>query len=200
MNPAAAVPPRPTLSRGLRIALVTLVALGVPLGVAIIWLTWWSAVSWVGVFLLAFSPMSAASLVSRFFPSAKFRPAMMRYRDRLGITMVIYFMTLLLTTELYRRGYTAGVLGWALAILPALPIVAIFGLYARYFQEETDEMMRKMVMTSLIWSGALTLCEATVWGFLETFEKVPHLWMWAAPVAFFAQTGITGPLAGRKFA
>jgi hypothetical protein len=56
-----------------------------------------------------------------------------------------------------------------------------------------------MVMNSLVWSGAATLCEATVWGFLETFGKAPHLWMWAVPVAFFAQLAVTGPLAAWRY-
>lgn len=181
------------------IALVGLALLGAPLGGLIIWLTWWSAWSWAGVALLSFSPMVAARLAVRLLAKDRMRPAMRRYNNRLALTMVVYVVTLMVTTELYRRGLAAGPLGYVLALLPAIPILGIFALYGRYFREETDEFQRQMVMTSLIWSGAATLCEATVWGFLETFGKAPHVWMWAVPVAFFAQLAITMPLAARRF-
>lgn len=181
------------------IGLVALAALGAPAGGLVLWLTWWSAWSWVGVALLSFSPMVAARLVSRFYPQAQMRPALSRFNNRLVLTMMVYVATLMGTTELYRRGLAAGPLGYLLALLPAIPILGIFALYGRYFREETDEFQRKMVMTSLIWSGAATLCEATVWGFLETFGKAPNVWMWAVPVAFFAQLAITSPLAYRRY-
>lgn len=181
------------------IGLVVLAALGVPAGGLIIWLTWWSPWSWIGVALLSFSPMVAARLVSRWFPQAQMRPALSRFNNRLVLTMAVYVVTLMATTELYRRGLADGALGYGLALLPALPILGIFGLYGRYFREESDELQRQMVMTSLIWSGAATLCEATVWGFLETFGKAPHIWMWAVPVAFFAQLAITSPLVHRRY-
>jgi hypothetical protein len=187
------------LPRPARIALVALAAAGMPAGLVVVWLTWWSAWSWLGVALMSFSPMLAARLASRFFTVAGMRPAMRRYSNRLAATMVLYFVILLAVTQAYREGLAVGPLGYLLAILPAIPILAIFVLYGRYFREETDEVMRDIVMTSLVWSGALTLCEATVWGFLETFGKAPNLWMWVVPVAFFAQLGITGAVAGRKF-
>ena len=185
--------------RRLRIALVVLVAAGFPLGVAIVVATWWSNWSWIGAALMSFSPMAAAMLASRLFKAAQMRPAMRRYGRRLALNMIAYFAVLMAATMLYRRGLTEGPLGYVIAVAPALPIIGVFVIIARFLAEETDEFIRKIVLSSLVWSGALTLCEATVWGFLETFGKAPHVWMWAAPVAFFAQLGITMPLAGRKY-
>ena len=187
------------LPRPARASLVALAALGAPAGGLIIWLTWWSDWSWAGVLLLSFSPMVAAMLYSRFFKPAETRPAMRRYRNRLAVNMAIYVVLLMAATELARRGWAAGPLGYVLALAPAAPIVAVFLLYGRYFREETDELQKTLVMTSLVWSGAATLCEATVWGFLETFGKAPHVWLWAVPVVFFGQLAITGPLAARRY-
>jgi MFS family permease len=197
LSPSAS---QPGLSRSARIGIVALVSAGLPLGGLILWLSWWHWWSWIGVALISFSPMVAARLVSRFFKAAEMRPAMRRYNNRLMVTMVGYFLLLLLAIQGFRAGWISGPLGYGLALVPALPLVAIFALYGRYFQEETDEVQRAIVMTGLVWSGAASLCEATVWGFLEMFGKAPHLWLWAVPVAFFAQLGITGPLAARKFA
>lgn len=193
---ATAERPSPT---PLAIGLIVLAALGVPAGGLIVWLTWWSPWSWIGVGLMSFSPMVAARLAARLIPNAQMRPALARFNNRLVATMIVYVATLMATTELYRRGYAAGPLGYGLALLPAIPILGIFALYGRYFREESDEFQRQMVMTSLIWSGAATLCEATVWGFLETFGKAPNIWMWAVPVAFFAQLAITAPLVHRRY-
>jgi hypothetical protein len=193
-------PWQPGLSRGARLAIVVMAAAGAPLGGLIIWLTWWHWWSWIGVGLMSFSPMVAARLVSRFFKAAAMRPAMRRYSNRLMVTMIGYFLLLMLAIQGFRAGWIAGPFGYVLAVVPALPLLAVFALYARYFREETDEVQRAMVMTSLVWSGAASLCEATVWGFLEMFGKAPHVWLWAVPVAFFAQLGITGPLAARKYA
>jgi hypothetical protein len=198
MSSEEIITPRP-ISRSVRIGLVALAAAGAPLGLILVWLTWWTTWSWAGVALLSFSPMLAARLASGLSPAAEMRPAMRRYSNRLALTIMAYFVALLATTEAYRAGLAAGPLGYLLAILPALPILGVFGLYGRYLREETDEVLRSIVMTSLVWSGAATLCEATIWGFLETFGKVPNLWMWTVPVAFFAQLGITGPLAGRRY-
>jgi quinol-cytochrome oxidoreductase complex cytochrome b subunit len=124
---------------------------------------------------------------------------MRRYSTRLMVNMAGYFVLLVAAVEAYQRGWSAGPFGYVLAIVPALPILGLFVLYARYFREETDEVQRAMVMTSLVWSGAASLCEATVWGFLEMFGKAPHIFLWIVPVAFFAQIAITGPLAARRF-
>lgn len=31
------------------------------------------------------------------------------------------------------------------------------------------------------------------------FGKAPHLWLWVVPIAFFAQMGVTMPLALRRY-
>ena len=182
-----------------RIALVGLAAAGAPVGLAVVSLTWWSGWSWAGVALMSLSPMLAAWLFRRFFSSTPMRPAMRRYHRRLTATILVYVTMLLAATHLYDLGLTAGPLGYLIALAPAAPIVGIFLILGQFLREETDEVMREMIRTALLWTGALTLCEATVWGFLETFDKAPNVWMWAVPVAFFAQLGVTLPLAARKF-
>ena len=143
--------------------------------------------------------MIAARIASRTVDGAEMRPAMRRYGDRLAAIMVVYFLTLMGSLALYERGLTEGPLGYLVALAPAAPLVAVFIIMGRLLREETDEFLRDVTRTAFIWSGALTLCEATVWGFLETFDKVPNIWMWVAPVVFFAQLGVTLPLAARKY-
>ena len=193
-------PPPP--GRAGRVLLVALFAAGLPLGLALAFLGWRAdlpLLGWTGAGLASFSPMIAARLFSRFFKAAEMRPAMRRYNNRLMVNMIVYFAVLAAAIGLYDRGFTEGPLGYAVAVAPALPILGIFAIIGRFLKEETDEVMRDIVLTSLVWSGALTICEASVWGFLETFGKAPHVWLWVVPVAFFAQLGVTGPLAARRY-
>jgi hypothetical protein len=190
----AAASPHPGLPKGVRIALVSLAAAGFPLGVAIIYLTWWNTWSWVGTALIAFSPMAASMMANRFFQSTKMRPAALRYGRRCAVVMVVYFLTLMGSVVAYNAGITQGPLGYAIAVAPALPIVGVFVILGQLFKEENDEFVRMLMLRALVWAGALTFAEATVWGFLETFGKVPNLWMWMVPIAFFAQLGVTTPL------
>jgi len=187
------------LPAGLRWTLVALAAGGFPLGLLIVALTWWSAWSWLGALLVSFSPLVAARLYGRFFRAQDIRPAMLRYNQRLTLNMVVYFALLMASIILHERGLTEGALGYVIAAVPALPIVNCLVLMARWLREESDEVVRAMTLDAIVWAGGLTLGEATVWGFLETFGKVPNLWMWLAPLAFFAQFGITAPLAARKY-
>lgn len=187
------------IPRSQRWALVLCVAAGFPLGIGILALTWWSAWSWAGTLLMAFSPMVAVQLYMRLFRAADMRPAMARYSRRLSVTMVVYFVALWGGLMLYERGLTRGALGYVVAVAAAAPIVNVFIVVARLLREERDELARRIMLEALVWSGGLTLCEATVWGFLETFGKVPNVWMWAVPAAFFAQLGISAPLVVRKY-
>lgn len=181
-----------------RWALIALVAAGAPAGVLIVWLTWWNAWSWVGTFLLSFCPMLAIQLHMRFFRNADIRPAGWRYGRRMAVNMLVYFAAFMGSVILYREGMTDGPWGYVVAVVPALPLVNCFVLVARLMRE-SDEVQRAIMAESMLWSGALTFGEATLWGFLETFGKVPHVWMWVVPVAFFAQLGLVAPLVVRKY-
>jgi hypothetical protein len=186
------------VSRNARMALIALGGGGFLTGLAVVVLNWGHGWAWLGAALMSLSP-TAAGLVGRRLDGGLMRPAIRRYALRQAAITVVYFVVLFAATALYKRGLTEGPLGYLVAVAPAAPILGIFLILHRFLKEETDEMMREVFLSSLVWSGALTLCEATVWGFLETFGKVPHVWMWVVPVAFFAQLGLTGPLAGRKY-
>lgn len=65
-----------------------------------------------------------------------------------------------------------------IALLPVIPIFGMIWSMARYIVEESDEFLRhRAIMASLFGLGAV-LVAGTFWGFLETFEVVPHLDAW----------------------
>jgi hypothetical protein len=196
---APAEPP----GRGWRATALTLCAcIGAPAGALLIAFFWGSVWGLVGVAVLVVAVI--AWLISLFGAGgrarANARPAGRRYSARVAVTMGLVYPVLFFgALWLYKHGWASGPLGYPIAIAPALPLVGMFLIFQRFLREETDEVLRAALMSSLVWSGALTLCEATIWGFLETFGKAPNVWMWAVPVAFFAQLGVTMPLAQRRY-
>ena len=83
-----------------------------------------------------------------------------------------------------------------IALAPAAPIVAIFLIIGQFLREETDEVMGQLIRTALLWSGALTLCEATVWGFPGNLRQGPEHLDVGRPGRVLRSTG-RDPAAGR---
>ena len=106
-------------------------------------------------------------------------PAMRRYTRRAMVMSFGYVLTLFAALGTTRHITIEGPLLWAFALLPTVPIIGLIWAIARLLIEETDEFQRmRMVRASLIASG-LVLVAATLWGFLEMFGLVPHVWLWA---------------------
>ena len=72
--------------------------------------------------------------------------------------------------------------------------LAILFVVGRYLTEETDEYLRLMMTRQALIASAFTLSIATVWGFLENFELVPHVPMYWAFIIWCAGLGV-GTLA-----
>lgn len=192
-------PPAGSLPLAVRIALVALLAACLPVGAAIMALNWWNNWAWLGLLLASVSPMAAMMAYYRLFKPCAARPAQRRYQRRQAMISAGYVFVLIGAVELFKFGYAKGPLGYVVAVAPALPIIGMFWALSRYVAEETDELKREILRASLMWSGGLTLCEATVLGFLENFGLAPHLWLWVVPVAFFVQLGVTTPLVSRRY-
>ncbi len=126
-------------------------------------------------------------------------PAGRRYVHRIGITMLVYALFLVVSGMIFLHLHPTGPLAYALAILPALPIlgeIAVFGLYLR---EEKDELQRAIAVEALLWSIGGTLSVTTVWGFLESFVRAPHLQaMWIFPI-FCVFIGLSTPLIMARY-
>ncbi len=180
--------------------LTLLSSFGAVIGSLMIAFLWRSVWGWVGVVILGLAIIAWGATFRLPGSPDRSRPAGRRYALRVALTMgVAYPLLFFSALWLYKQGLTQGPLGYVIAVAPALPVVSMFLIFHRFFREETDEVLRAGLLAALVWSGALTLCEASIWGFLETFGKAPNVWMWAVPVAFFAQLGVTMPLAQRRY-
>jgi hypothetical protein len=123
-------------------------------------------------------------------------PAMRRYNRRMMVMSFGYIFALFAALGLTRQMQVHGPLLWVLALLPTLPITGMIVTMGRLLVEETDEYQRmRMVRASLIATG-LVLVLASLWGFLEMFDLVPHVWLWAVFPVWALGLGI-GQLTNR---
>lgn len=117
-------------------------------------------------------------------------PAIKRYNRRVILLSLLYAVALFAAVYGFNRHLLAGPLAWIAALLPALPIIGIFGAIGRYLIEERDEYLRaQMVRQSLIATG-FAMSVATAWGFLENFGLVPHAYAYYAAIVWFAGLGL----------
>jgi hypothetical protein len=110
-----------------------------------------------------------------------------RYANRIWPVMLSYVVLLGLAVWTLDSQTVAGPLRYAIAILPALPLVGVIALVAQAISAEEDEFQRAVWAEAMLWGVAATMVATTLWGFLE-MAGAPHLSLyWVFP--FF--TGAT---------
>lgn len=116
--------------------------------------------------------------------------AFKRYNIAVVALGAAYCVLLVSAELLVHRHILTGPLAYVAAVLPALPIIGMFGAIGRYLIEESDEYLRMlMVRQSLVASG-FALSVSTIWGFLESFDLVAHLDSYWVAVAWFGGLGL----------
>ena len=122
--------------------------------------------------------------------SRRVDPAYRAYLRRFVPTMTSYVVLVWAAPFLIRALRAHGPLLWLLALLPALPLSAVFWIIGRYYADLRDEYRRMLeVRQALIATGfAMTL--ASGWGFLEIYAHAAHVPLSAVPIAWFAGLGV----------
>lgn len=109
-----------------------------------------------------------------------------RYNWRVVWLSLVYALFLVTAVYGFKHQLIPAGLRYFVAILPALPIIGIFGAIGRYLVEEQDEYVRMLMVRQTLWASAFTLSIATVWGFLDNFGLVGHAdGYWIAVLWFF---------------
>ena len=121
---------------------------------------------------------------------AKYKsPAIRSYLIRLFVLMSIYIVTLLTAVTTFKAGAVSGIAAYALAVLPALPIIGVFWAVMRLLVEESDEFMRMTIVRQCLIATGFCLTVMTVWEFLQNFDLVPQGNSWFG-AAFFWFMGL----------
>lgn len=119
--------------------------------------------------------------------------AMRAYSIRLTVNMVLYVVLLVGVGFLFRQPRPPqGAWALVLAMLPALPILGVFWTIGRLVVETTDEYQRLLLVKQILLASSISLCIATIWGFLENFDQAPHVNGFHISVLWFALFGISG--------
>ena len=100
-------------------------------------------------------------------------PAIRRYLQRLTLFMLAYMALIFAAGYLFRHAPPHGLLAYAVAVLPALPIIGVFWTVARLLVEETDEYLRMLHVRQSLFATGFCLTVMTVWEFLQNYEVVP---------------------------
>jgi len=116
--------------------------------------------------------------------------ALTRYNYRVVILSLIYAAFLIAAVYLFKHQLLSGPIAYVAAILPALPIIGILGAIGRYLTEETDEYLRMMMVRQALIASGFALSIATIWGFLENFDLVDHVYAYYVQVLWFAGLGV----------
>ena len=117
-------------------------------------------------------------------------PAQKHYNRRVIILSLFYAIFLLAAVYCFKHQLLSGPLAWVAAILPALPIIGIFGAIGAYLVEEQDEYVRMLMVRQTLWASGFALSIATIWGFLESFELVAHVESYYVAVLWFGGLGL----------
>ena len=117
-----------------------------------------------------------------------------RYLARFTPMMVAYVASVMGVTWVFNNQPPEGVLKYALAILPALPILGVIAIMGRYLVEETDEFVRMRHAMVLLVSIGLTLSFCAAWGFLEIYAGVPAIGLFNVVWGFFGAQLISSPI------
>jgi hypothetical protein len=117
-------------------------------------------------------------------------PALKRYTRRVLWLSVIYVLFLFAAVYAFNHHLLHGVGAYVAAVLPALPIIGIFGTMGRYLIDEQDEYVRILTVRQTLWATGFALSVATIWGFLESFDLVGHVDAYYIAVLWFGGLGL----------
>lgn len=126
-------------------------------------------------------------------------PAIKRYMWRFSAAITLYVAFLCLAVWEFRRGHPTGVLAYALAVLPSIPIIGTIVAVGMYLAEEKDEFQRTVLVQSMLWGIGATLAVTSVWGFLENFVSVPHMDLFLVYPLFWAIVGMSAPVLKARY-
>jgi hypothetical protein len=109
--------------------------------------------------------------------------AQARYTRGILMSSLAYMLGLGIALSVWRNYDVSQAATFLLALMPVLPIFGMIWVMARYLHEERDEYLRHRAIMASLGGLAAVLAIGSFWGFLETFELVPHVpgW-WAVPI------------------
>jgi hypothetical protein len=113
-----------------------------------------------------------------------------RYRRRVLTAITLYVAVLFSCLKLVKAVPLHGIALYAAAALPAIPVVAVLVILARYLQEESDEYLRMLTARSLLFAAGALLATTVVNDFLRVIAHAGALMPFVGFIVFFVSFGI----------
>ncbi len=139
--------------------------------------------AWTGLILFVLTMGLLIPMVRSSERACHPNPAIKRYNRRVLGASFGYVLGLGIAISLFKNVALPAPAVFAIALLPTLPTFVMIWAMARYLAEETDEYLRYRSVQAALAGLGIMLVIGIFWGFLETFELVPHVpaW-WVLPV------------------
>ena len=118
------------------------------------------------------------------------QPEGKRYAMRVFVAMAAYLILLFVTVTLFRTDPPTGALAYAVAILPAIPILFVFRAIGLLIVETEDEYQRMLLVKQTLLGTGLTLAVATVWQFLINFDLASQPDGFGVAILWFIMWGV----------
>jgi hypothetical protein len=122
--------------------------------------------------------------------SGNFSLAMGRYNRRMLAAGALYVVGLFAAIWAHDELHPDGLLAFVIAFLPSIGVLWMVWAMGRLLAEEQDEYQRHQLVRSSLFGLGTLLTLATVWGFFEQFDLVPHVPTWAAVPVFALGLGL----------
>ena len=122
----------------------------------------------------------------------RFTPTNRRFLIRVGVSAVVFMAAVAAARHLTGQELVVGPLLWAVALAPGLAMLSIFYAYGMLILEQEDEFIRMLIVRQLVIATGVALAFATVWGFLEEFGLVAHVYLYFVPVAWIVGFALGG--------
>ncbi len=143
--------------------------------------------------------MAYAFIGSPRLKAGKLGPVMKRYRRRLAVAMIAYFVVLMGSVKLLDGARLSGPLLWIVAAAPAIPILGVLVVMGLYLKEEPDEFERMIHVESMLWGLGAVLAVTTVWGFLSNARVIPAPPLFLVFPLFCLTWGLSQPFIRRRY-
>ncbi|UAL09035.1 hypothetical protein [Caulobacter segnis] len=153
----------------------------------------------VAMLIWAIVYMAYAFIGSARLQTGKLGPAMQRYRRRLAVTMIAYFLILMGSIALLDGAKLSGPLLWIVAVAPAIPILGVLVVMGLYLKEEPDEFERMIHVEAMLWGLGAVLAVTTVWGFLSNAQVIPAPPLFLIFPLFCLCWGLSQPFIRRRY-
>jgi len=111
--------------------------------------------------------------------------AQRRYIKRVAVSTSLYLASFAALTFTEGNTEIPRAARFALAVLTGLAVSGVFWAIARLIIEETDEFLRMLTIRQVLIASAIALSTASIWGFLEAADFVPHFDAYWIAVVWF---------------